>query len=69
MQASQYNIELYQGDQPVTVSGTTPFQKLVVGFVGGAMIFLGYRSYRFIPPAEREKEQVSELDLYDNDES
>ena len=41
MQAFQYRVELYEGDQPVNVTGTTQFQKLVVGFVGGAMIFLG----------------------------
>ncbi len=69
MQSFQYRVELYDGDQPVNVTGTTQFQKLVVGFVGGAMIFLGYRSFRYIPPAEREKEQISELDLYGNDES
>lgn len=69
MQSFQYRVELYDGDQPVNVTGTTQFQKLVVGFVGGTMIFLGYRSFRYIPPAEREKEQISELDLYGNDES
>jgi len=45
------------------VSGETPFQKLVVGFVGALMIFIGYKSYRYIPYAEREREQISELEL------
>ena len=65
MQSFQYHVQVDNGgSQPQDVTGNTPFQKLVVAFVGGAMVFLGYRSFVYIPPAEREKEQVSELDLY-----
>ena len=68
IQAFQYHVQVDNGgSQPTDVTGNTPFQKLVVAFIGGAMVLLGYRSFRYIPQAEREKEQVSELDLYDEE--
>ena len=63
LNALRYNIEVGADSDPQVVSGETPFQKLVVGFVGALMIFLGYKSYEYIPLAEREKEQISELEL------
>jgi len=63
LNALRYNIEVGADSDPQVVSGETPFQKLVVGFVGALLIFLGYKSYKFIPYAEREKEQISELEL------
>lgn len=43
--------------------GETRFQQIGAGFFGAILIFLGYKTYRFIPPSEREREEVSELDL------
>ncbi len=65
MGSLSYNIEVGGMDsEPRVVSGQTPFQRLVVGFTGALMVFLGYKSYRYIPPSEREKEMISEFDLY-----
>jgi hypothetical protein len=49
--------------EPQVVRGETSFQRITVGFVGALAMFIGYRMYKFIPYAEREKEMVSELDL------
>ncbi|MFQ6135266.1 MAG: hypothetical protein ACE5KU_05570 [Nitrososphaerales archaeon] len=43
--------------------GETRFQQIGVGFLGVVLIFIGYKTYRFIPYSEREREEVSELDL------
>ena len=60
-----FSFHIQKGPDPALgeVSGETPFQKLVVGFVGALMIFIGYKSYRYVPYAEREREQISELEL------
>ncbi len=60
-----YSFHLQAGPDPALgeVFGETRYQQLIVAFVGCVMIFLGYRSYKFIPYAEREKEEVTELDL------
>ena len=60
-----FSFHIQAGPDPALgeVSGETPFQKLVVGFVGALMIFIGYKSYKYIPYAEREREQISELEL------
>tara|TARA_B100001971_G_C17967147_1_gene420472 strand:+ start:61 stop:399 length:339 start_codon:yes stop_codon:yes gene_type:complete len=47
-----------------TETGTTPYQKYLVGGFGVALLFLGYRSYRFIPLAERDTQHVTEAELY-----
>jgi hypothetical protein len=63
-----YNIAVGGLDsEPNYVRGQTPYQKLVIGFIGLIIIYSGYRSYRFIPYAEREKELVSEMDLSEDE--
>ena len=52
--------------QPVEFSevrGQTNFQRYGMGGFGVALIFIGFRSYRYVPPAERERDYVSEEDL------
>lgn len=62
MTALPYRIQ--NGPEELGVAtGQTPFQKLVVAAVGFGSIYLGYRVFRYIPVAERERENVSELDL------
>lgn len=58
-----YAFQRMNEDQPITISGETPFQRYLIGFSGLMMILLGYRSFKFIPPAERESGKVSEYDL------
>ena len=63
LQSLQYKFQAGSESATTIITGETPFQKFVVGFVGALMIFLGYKSYEYIPLAEREKEQISELEL------
>jgi uncharacterized membrane protein len=66
----EYSYRIQQGPEELGVaSGQTPFQKLGVAVLGIAVIYIGYRVFRYIPPSEREREQVSELDLENEDSS
>lgn len=68
IQNSTFTIQTWEEDQPITLSGETPFQKYLIGFLGLMMILIGYRSFRYIPPDERERETVSEQDLFTEDD-
>jgi len=68
LQSATFEIEYMESDQLMMRSGETPFQQYLIGLSGVVMIFLGYKSYRFIPYAERDIKHVSEFDLY-TDES
>ena len=68
LQSSTFEIEYWDSDQPMSHSGETPYQQYLVGLFGVIMIFLGFRSYRFIPYSERDMRNVSEYDL-DTDKS
>ncbi len=60
----EYSYRIQNGPEELGVAtGQTPFQKLGVAVLGIAVAYLGYRVFRYIPPSEREREQVSELDL------
>ncbi len=64
----EYSYRIQQGPEELGVAtGSTPFQKLGVATLGIAIIYTGYRVFRYIPPSEREREQVSELDLEKED--
>ncbi len=45
------------------VSGETNFQRYGIGGLGIAISYIGFRVFRYIPPAERERDYVSEEDL------
>lgn len=58
-----YAFQRMDEDQPITISGETPFQRYLIGFSGLMLVLLGYRSFKYIPPAERDSGRVSEYDL------
>ncbi len=68
IQNSTFTIQTWEEDQPIMLSGETPFQKYLIGFSGFMMILIGYRLFRYIPPDERERETVSEQDLFTEDD-
>lgn len=45
------------------VEGETNFQKWGMGLVGVILGYVGFRVFRYIPSAERERDYVSEEDL------
>ncbi len=52
--------------QPVefsAVEGETNFQKWGIGLVGVVLGYVGFRVFRYVPSAERERDFVSEEDL------
>lgn len=64
----EYSYRIQQGPEELGVAtGETPFQKLGVAVLGIAVVYLGYRVFSYIPPSERESEQISELDLEKED--
>ena len=66
----EYSYRIQQGPEELGVAtGSTPFQKLGVAVLGIAIVYLGYRTFSYIPPSEREREQVSELDLEKEEDS
>ncbi len=65
----EYSYRIQNGPEELGVAtGSTPFQKLGVAVVGIGVIYLGYRTFTYIPPSEREREQVSELDIEKEEE-
>ncbi len=61
--SSTYTIQSWDSDQPITTRGETPFQQYLIGLFGVLSVILGIRSFRFIPYAERDTQNVTELDL------
>ena len=64
MQPSNYYF-LLKG-QPIEegeVRGSTRYYQAAVGVIGLALIYVGYRTYKFIPYSEREREYISEENL------
>jgi|TARA_B100001971_G_scaffold37764_1_gene32760 hypothetical protein len=52
--------------QPVEfseVSGETNFQRYGIGGLGLTLVYIGFRVFRYVPPAERERDYISEEDL------
>lgn len=45
------------------VRGSTRYFQLGVGFIGIVLMFVGYKTFRFIPYSEREREYISEENL------
>lgn len=45
------------------VSGETNFQKWGIGLVGVILGYIGFRTFRYVPSAERERDYVSEEDI------
>ncbi|MFC1753659.1 hypothetical protein ACFL96_09750 [Thermoproteota archaeon] len=45
------------------VSGETNFQKWGIGLVGVILGYVGFRVFRYVPLAERERDYISEEDL------
>jgi uncharacterized membrane protein len=62
MQPGSFRIQ--QGPEELGVAeGETRFTQLGVAVVGIGLIYLGYRVFKYIPPSERERELVTELDV------
>jgi|TARA_B100001971_G_scaffold10480_1_gene8488 hypothetical protein len=52
-----------QPEEFAYVSGENKFQRYGIGGFGVALIYIGFRLVRYIPPSERERDYVSEEDL------
>jgi amino acid transporter len=63
MEAASFRIQAGPDEALGVAEGETRFAQFAAGFVGIVLVYVGYRVFRFIPYAEREREQVTELDL------
>jgi hypothetical protein len=63
MGAESFRIQAGPDEALGVAEGDTRFQQFAVGFVGIGSLYLGYRVFKYIPYAEREREHVTELDL------
>ncbi len=63
MEAAYFRLQAGPDESLGVAEGETRFAQFAVGFVGVVMMFVGYRLFIYIPYSEREREQVSEMDL------
>ncbi len=62
MEAAYYRIQ--PGPEELGVAeGETRYAQYTVGFVGIALLYTGYKVFKYIPYSEREREHVTEMDL------